>query len=91
MWREAARAGKPEAPQQGAIRVSVARPSAEAWPERPAAQRQERDNGSTFVETTGHLSVRALSRRPPVSGVRNPAHISQSTVVKSGVHLRSCR
>jgi hypothetical protein len=29
--------------------------AAEPWPERPAAKRQERENGSTSVETTCHL------------------------------------
>ncbi len=36
------------------------RESAETGPERPAAKQQERGNGSTTVETTCHLSVRAL-------------------------------
>ena len=50
-WRSAKRA------RSGLCRR---RPFAEPWPERPAAKRQERKNGSTSVETTGHLSVRAL-------------------------------
>jgi hypothetical protein len=41
----------------GAIRSLSARPFAEPWPERPAAKRQEREDSSTSVETTGHLSV----------------------------------
>ena len=46
--------------KQGAIRSRSPWPPAEPWPERPAAKRQERETGSTSVETTGHPSVRAL-------------------------------
>ena len=61
--REAARAGK-MALRNEARSGLPAKPFAEPWPERPAAKRQERENGSTSFETTGHLSVRAL--RGPV-------------------------
>ena len=46
--------------QVGCDQVSSPRPIAEPGPERLAAKRQERENGSTSVETTGHLLVRAL-------------------------------
>ncbi len=54
------KSGKNGAPQIEHDPVSVARPSAEPWPD--VARSQERDKGSTSVETTGHLSVRALKQ-----------------------------
>jgi hypothetical protein len=65
MWpvAKSGKSGKNRAPQIGHDPVSVARPSAEPGPERPAAQWQERKKmGSTSVETTGHLSVCALEQ-----------------------------
>ncbi len=58
-WPDVARSQErePEAPQIVRDPVPVGKAFAEPWPERPAAKRQERENGSTSVETTGHLSV----------------------------------
>ena len=60
MW-PVAKSGEPKAKRMRPdVTFGEEENPAEPGPERPAAKQQERGNSSTFVETTCHLSVRAL-------------------------------
>ncbi len=68
--RAVAKSGKPQAPQMGRDHISVAKPFLRSRGPSglPRSGKSGKNSSSTSVETTGHLSVRALTTVPSDGG-----------------------